>query len=216
MIIYLVDYENVGVSGLNGLSKLDSNAKLVIFYSDNADKLTFGLHRRLCESAARGACIEYMRADVSSGKNALDFQLALYAGISLKELENSYIFIVSKDKGYDCLQKIVAKYSSKLERVDDLTNYSKLFLNPNTNLMETITDNSETSLDKLSKVIFDYISELDLCGFDAKELSMNIAKIYNTYKSKVSINSNIQKLVKNNVLHQNICKAIKPLLKEKT
>lgn len=45
---------------------------------------------------------------------------------------------------------------------------------------------------------------------------MNIAKIYNTYKSKVSINSNIQKLVKNNVLHQNICKAIKPLLKEKT
>lgn len=32
MIIYLVDYENVGVSGLNGLSKLDANAKLYIFY----------------------------------------------------------------------------------------------------------------------------------------------------------------------------------------
>lgn len=213
MIIYLVDYENVGVSGLNGLSKLDSNAKLVIFYSDNADKLTFGLHKRLCES---NAAIEYMRADVSIGKNALDFQLALYAGICLKEFQNSYIYIVSKDKGYDCLQKIANKYNSKLERVDDLTNYSKLFRDPSTNLIETLTDNGETSLEKLSKVIFDYISELDLCGFDAMELSMNIASIYNTYKSKTSINSNIQKLVKNNVLHQNICKAIKPLLKEKT
>lgn len=213
MIIYLVDYENVGVSGFDGLSKLDSNVKLVIFYSANADKITFDLHRRLCKS---NAAIEYMRADVSSGKNALDFQLALYAGICLKELENSYIFIVSKDKGYDCLQKIVAKYNSKLKRVDNLTNYSKLFLDPSTNLIETITDNSETSLDKLSKVIFDYISELDLCGFDAKELSMNIAKIYNTYKSKNAINSNIHKLIKNNVLHQNICKAIKPLLKDKT
>lgn len=216
MIIYLVDYENVGVSGLNGLSKLDSNAKLVIFYSDNADKLTFGLHRRLCESAARGACIKYMRADVSSGKNALDFQLSLYAGICLKEFQNSYIFIVSKDKGYDCLQKIANKYNSKLERVDDLTNYSKLFLDPSTNLIETITDNSETSFDKLSKIVFDYISELDLCGLDAKELSISIASIYNTYKSKNAINSNIQKLVKNNVLHQNICKVIKPMLKEKT
>lgn len=213
MIIYLVDYENVKVDGLNGLSKLDSNAKLVIFYSDNADKLTFGLHKRLCES---NACIEYMRVDVSNGKNALDFQLALYAGICLNKFPNSYIFIVSKDKGYDCLQKIANKYHSTLERVDNLTNYSKLFLDPNSNLMEIITDNGETSFDKLSKVIYDCISNLDLCGFEAKELSVNIATIYNSYKSKVAINSHISKLVKNNDLHQNICKAIKPLLKEKT
>lgn len=213
MIIYLVDYENVGVAGLNGLSKLDSNAKLVIFYSEHADKLTFGLHKKLCES---DACIEYMRVDVSSGKNALDFQLACYAGICLEKLQNSYIFIVSKDKGYDCLKKIANKYHSKLKRVDDLTNYSKLFLNPTTKLIEPITDKSETSYDKLSKVIFEYISKLDLGEFEAKELSASIAEIYNTYKTKVAINSHIQKLVKNNDLHQSICKAIKPLLKEKT
>lgn len=213
MIIYLVDYENVGVAGLNGLSKLDSNVKLVIFYSVNADKLTFGLHKRLCES---NACIEYMRADVSNGKNALDFQLALYAGICLQEFKNSYIFIVSKDKGYDCLEKIASKYNSKLSRVDDLTNYSGLFVNPETNVMESIDDNGERSNEKLSKIIFDYISILDLCGFDATELSDDIADIYNKYKSKSAINGNIGKLVKNNALHQSICKAIKPLLKEKT
>ncbi len=212
MIIYLVDYENVGVSGLNGLSKLDSNAKLIIFYSENADKITFGLHKRLCESNAN---IEYMRADVSTGKNALDFQLALYAGICLKEFQNSYIFIVSKDKGYDCLAKIANKFNSKLTRVDDLTNYSSFFLNPQTNVLESVSDSSEESLEKLSKIIYEYIYKLDLCGFEANELSMSIAQFYAKFKTKNAINGNIGKLVKNNVLHQKICKAIYPLLKEK-
>lgn len=212
MIIYLVDYENVGVSGLNGLSKLDANAKLYIFYSENADKLTFGLHKRLCES---NASIEYMRADVSSGKNALDFQLSLQAGICLKETPNSYIYIVSKDKGYDCLSKIANKYNSKLSRVEDLTNYSKIFLDPKTNQLEEISDDSETGIEKLQKSIYDCIANLDLCGLDPSELSEKIAQIYVKFKTKNTINAHISKLVKNNVLHQRICKAIYPLLKEK-
>lgn len=212
MIIYLIDYENVGVSGLNGLSKLDANAKLYIFYSENADKLTFGLHKRLCES---NASIEYMRADVSSGKNALDFQLSLQIGICLMQYPNSYIFIVSKDKGYDCLSKIAKIYSSKLSRVEDLTNYSKFFLDPKTNLLEDISNGSETSTEKLSSRIYECISDLDLCGVDANELSEKIAEIYVKFKTKNTINGHIGKLVKNNVLHQKICKAMYPLLKEK-
>ncbi len=45
MRFYLIDYENVGVNGFNGLSKLDANSSVCIFYSENCDKLTFGLHK---------------------------------------------------------------------------------------------------------------------------------------------------------------------------
>ena len=53
MNYYLVDYENVKSHGLDGITSLDSSDVLVIFYSENADSLTFGLHRRLNESKAK-------------------------------------------------------------------------------------------------------------------------------------------------------------------
>ena len=52
MNYFLVDYENVRVSGLDGLAKLTENDVVIIFYSVNADSLTFGLHRRINESKA--------------------------------------------------------------------------------------------------------------------------------------------------------------------
>ena len=53
MAIYLIDYENVHVDGLKGVAKLTDDDFVCIFYSENQDKLTFGLHRRLCESNAK-------------------------------------------------------------------------------------------------------------------------------------------------------------------
>lgn len=209
MKIYLLDYENVGVDGFNGLSKLDANAKLVVFYSENRDKITFGLHRRLCESKAE---IVYMRADVSNGKNALDFQLSYYAGVMGMQHPESDIFIVSKDKGYDSLIKIAHKQKCTICRVDDLTNYSVVSKN---NEDGSNCDCNE-QIPTLQKQIFDAIEDIVFADIDINDLSKNIYDFMCEYKSKSTINGHISKIVKNNDLHKEICKRIKPLLKDKS
>jgi len=47
MNYFLIDYENVHVAGFEGITKLTDNDCVVIFYSENADTMTFGLHRRI-------------------------------------------------------------------------------------------------------------------------------------------------------------------------
>ncbi len=117
MAIFLIDYENVGVPGLDGLTKLVEKDIIYIFYSENADRLTFGLHKRLSESKAQ---IIYMKITIGS-KNALDFQLATYLGYLVSQKATETFYIVSKDKGFDCLAKFWQKKNAKVENVISLT-----------------------------------------------------------------------------------------------
>ena len=66
-----IDFESVKDSGLNGIAKLNSEDIVRIYYSEDANKMTFGTHRRIIESPA---CFEYsrMRQDLKGLKNALD------------------------------------------------------------------------------------------------------------------------------------------------
>ena len=95
MTYYLIDYENTGENGLEGLLDLESSDKVVIFYSENADKMSFDLHQQLQEC---DAVIEFQKIAVGK-KNALDFQLAAYLGYLMAKEENGQFCIVSKDLG---------------------------------------------------------------------------------------------------------------------
>ncbi|MCI9557692.1 PIN domain-containing protein [Candidatus Ventrimonas sp. KK005] len=99
MTYYLIDYENTGENGLEGLLDLESSDKVVIFYSENADKMSFDLHQQLQEC---DAVIEFQKIAVGK-KNALDFQLAAYLGYLMAKEENGQFCIVSKDLGYEVL-----------------------------------------------------------------------------------------------------------------
>ncbi|MCI9163123.1 MAG: hypothetical protein HFG59_07655 [Lachnospiraceae bacterium] len=99
MTYYLIDYENTGEGGLAGLTELESSDEVVIFYSENADKMSFDMHRRLQECRA---LIEF-RKIATGKKNALDFQLAAYLGYLMAKEENGRFCIVSKDLGYEVL-----------------------------------------------------------------------------------------------------------------
>ena len=49
MTYYLIDYENTGENGLDGIIELSNDDKVIIFYSDNADKMSLtctGVFRR--------------------------------------------------------------------------------------------------------------------------------------------------------------------------
>ena len=103
MAYYLIDFENVKSRGMEGVELLTEEDTVCIFYSDNADSMTFDLHRKLNETKAN---IIYHKVAVGT-KNALDFQLATYLGYLVCEQQREGIhptyFIVTKDNGFTSL-----------------------------------------------------------------------------------------------------------------
>ena len=73
---FLVDYENVKTEGFQGIDELEKSDTVIIFYSANADKMTFQLHTQIIETKAK---ISYFGVE-TIGQNALDFQLSSYIG----------------------------------------------------------------------------------------------------------------------------------------
>ena len=103
MAYYLIDFENVKSRGMEGVELLTEEDTVCIFYSDNADSMTFDLHWKLNETKAN---IIYHKVAVGT-KNALDFQLATYLGYLICEQQREGIhpnyFIVTKDNGFTSL-----------------------------------------------------------------------------------------------------------------
>ena len=96
MATYLIDFENVRSDGLRGINWLSENDTVVIFYSNNADTLTFEAMDLILNSNATIQKYKIARG----GKNALDFQLATYLGYLIHENSNPYFYIISKDNGF--------------------------------------------------------------------------------------------------------------------
>ncbi len=99
MKAYLIDFENVKSKGLTGIEGLGENDRVIIFYSENSDTISFEMHCKVMTSAAQ---IEYLKVKVG-GKNALDFQLSTLLGFMVAKETYSHIFVISGDKGFDKL-----------------------------------------------------------------------------------------------------------------
>lgn len=114
MTYYLIDYENTGENGLRGIPELHEDDCIVIFYSENADKISFDMHQKLIESKA---VIEYRK--ISTGKrNALDFQLSTYLGYLIARCDKDSFYIVSKDNGYRVVVDFWKDYDvQQIERI---------------------------------------------------------------------------------------------------
>lgn len=96
MAFYLIDYENVNADGMQGVERLEQTDRVMIFYSEHADRLTFELHRKLNDSAAQ---VEYIKVGTNK-KHALDFQLVSFLGYLLAKYEDEQFYIISRDNGF--------------------------------------------------------------------------------------------------------------------
>lgn len=172
MNYFLVDYENVNVSGLDGIAKLTEGDSIIIFYSENANTLTFGMHRRINESKAD---IQFQKVAVNE-KNALDFQLCSYLGFLIHDTmteENNY-FVVSNDSSYSVLPNYWKKFDVNVKIVSNLK-------------QEAI----QTKIEKISPTNKSF-SELEfiLSKFIKNETEFKeVAKILKKLKSKTEINN---------------------------
>ncbi len=188
MNYYFIDYENVGSEGLNGINALDENNSVYIFYSRNADKITFDIHMQLNESKA---LITYNKVEAGH-KNALDFQLSSYVGYVIhKDTEGEY-FIVSKDNGFNTLISFWDKFKVKLSVIQSISNQTPAPMKPAEPTTKEIRE-------KLSGQITD------------KAVLTEVVKIIRSYKTKQGINNALVKKYESQKAGE-IYKIIKPLL----
>ena len=96
---YLIDFENVGSEGLNGVATLTAEDRVILFYSANSNRMTVRAHQAIVASPAQ---FDYFEVAVG-GKNALDHQLGTYLGYMVATNASERYFIVSHDNGFKFL-----------------------------------------------------------------------------------------------------------------
>lgn len=97
MSVYLIDYENVNFTGLEGVGTLTPADEVILFYSNAASTIPMNLHIDVQKSGAR---MQYIRIE-RTGKNYLDFQLAALSGYLVGTTDQTDFVVISRDTGYD-------------------------------------------------------------------------------------------------------------------
>lgn len=124
---FLVDYENVQSHGLEGLMSLKESDAVTVYFSKNADTMSFELHMEFNSSKAK---IDFQK--VGTGvKNALDFQLSSQLGYIINKNivagnKDVKYYIVSMDNGFSCLSSFWEQFGAEVKTVRSI-NY---VLNP--------------------------------------------------------------------------------------
>ena len=97
MSVYLIDYENVNFSGLEGVGALNEGDEVVLFYSDSSSTIPMNLHIDVQKSGAAMRYIEIKK----TAKNYLDFQLAALSGYLVGTTDQTEFIVISRDCGFD-------------------------------------------------------------------------------------------------------------------
>lgn len=108
----LVDYENIQAIEPEKLSGLP--VRLIIFVGKAQKSIPIESVKRLCQCQ----CAIDIFESAGVGKNALDFQLAFYAGRIFEKEPEACIHIVSHDKGFDPLIAHIKKQKRCCSRVE--------------------------------------------------------------------------------------------------
>ncbi len=186
MATYLIDYENVNVSGLKGIENLEKTDTVYIFYSDNSNTLTFSAHKAINESSAAVNCFK-----VANGKkNALDFQLSTYLGYLMAKNNNDDFLIVSNDEGYSFVASFWKKSGRTVQLVQNVMGQSRV--KEHAKLFEQV-----------KQLISQYESDVPL-----------IVEYLEKYKTKQGFNNALMKQFDNKKTSE-IYKALKPLIADK-
>ena len=102
---FLIDYENTGLAGLEGIKKLKRGDSLYIF-SNQA-------HSQIPISSAIAICRTHCFFDgftlVNTRKNALDFYIAAKAG-EIAGRDEDIICVISNDQGFVALKDYIETY----------------------------------------------------------------------------------------------------------
>lgn len=205
---YLIDFENVRTDGIRDLKGVSEGDAIILFYSEQCKNISLDVIDSIMKLK-----VQYSSFKAKVGtKNALDFQLASHLGYLIGQGNNqeSKYYIVSNDKGYDCLCDYWKELDAVVERIS---------------LSEDVPEVKAATVPKAPaqpKKKKSTVKASDMATIDEmKNLLSNddmpeeVLKIFNQYKTKVAINNGLAKHFKDSKKASAIYKKLKPLLKEK-
>ncbi len=171
--VFFVDYENVDTNGLDGLSRLTSQDQIYIYYSEAHSRMSFGLHRRICESKS-----EFIYRKIKDkSKNALDNELMREAENVICD-KNADYYIISEDKGYSSFvkKKVVSGF-----KVDQYPTISETNKNKKDDLKKTIkarlvSDKKQSY--KLDENDIERIASMIMNAEDKSELNRSLQQMF--------------------------------------
>lgn len=201
MKYYLVDYENVKTDGLKDLTGVKTGDVVILFYSDQCKNITLDIMDRMVQRN-----IKFSFCKVTTGvKNALDFQLASHLGYLIGKDKDAKYYIVSNDKGYDCLCEYWSKQNITVERITFKANESQgnTTKKKETKKKSKVEESDMASIEEITNLLSD------------KDEPDVVLKIFNQYKTKQAICNGMSKHFKDSKRTSAIYKKLKPLLKEK-
>ena len=117
MNFFLVDYETVRASGLRGISGLSEEDKVIVFYPNRAEPMTFELYRDLKKAKSE---VSFQKASVSN-KRALNAQLCSYLGYLIGRNAKNACYIVSKSKDYDMISSYWARQNANVSVIPEIS-----------------------------------------------------------------------------------------------
>lgn len=215
---FFVDYENVNREGLNGIKNLSREDCVRIYYSDSAETLTFGLHRRINASKAY---FEYIKVQIPI-KNAVDCQILFDVRDLAKEHRNTEYYIVSKDSDYDKAIEEFNEHNIKVKKVLEVCKIDEPVQKEQVKKTEkNQVDKDKVQAKKSNTKVEDDKRESQVRSFFGQNLKKKvyvehkeeiIAAILNS-KSKQQVNNNLVKIYKNKTASE-IYKKIKTLIKD--
>lgn len=206
---FFVDYENVNRDGLNGVSNLTVKDCVKIYYSEAANTLTFGLHRRINASKAN---FEYIKVQMPI-KNAVDCQILFDLRDICKVNRTAEFFIVSKDSDFDeaiqafNARKIVVK---KLGEICKRSSVDEKKSVPNNVRPDAVANNNGQSARQ--KSVRDFVRKKLIKEEYQKHLD-DIVNIILTSKTRNDINNRLSRIYKTQVVGE-IYKIIKVIIKD--
>ena len=204
---FLIDYENVNRDGLNGITRLTETDCVRIYYSNAADTLTFGLHRRINASKAH---FDYIKVQIPI-KNAVDCQILFDIRDFAKGQREAEYFIVSKDSDFD--QAIQTFKANKL-KVKKVVEICQMAGNQKSEQNSSNTKNKTASSenDKQEAQIRSFFGQ----HFKEKEYiekKEEIVQLVLKSKNRQQINNGLLKIFRNDKVGV-IYKRLKPLIKD--
>ena len=112
-MLFLIDYENVGIAGMKGCDYLDGQDHVIIFYSESSKHME---QRALEDITASGCTFEICKL-CKPGKNALDFYIASKLGELTGQGQEGTAVIICNDSGFQAVRDYWEKRAARKRRV---------------------------------------------------------------------------------------------------
>lgn len=113
VMLFLIDYENVGNAGMKGCDYLDARDHVVVFYSDSRKNM----ERRVLEELTASGCVFEVCKLCNTGKNALDFYIASRLGELIGAGYGGISAVISNDGGFTAVRDYWEKRAVPRRRV---------------------------------------------------------------------------------------------------